>query len=792
MKSTRLQYIGLGLITAAVYVAGAKLGLRLAFVAEQVTVVWPPTGIAFAAVLLLGFRIWPYIALGAFIANVTTDAPVITSLGIAAGNTLEALTGAYLVTRIVQFRPSLDRLRDVFGLIFFGAGVSTTVSATIGVTSLCLTGMQPWERFGSLWFVWFLGDAMGNMLIAPLILTLSSTESRKRVQSRGLGEYAALMAVLGASDLGIFLAPNTFLARYNPRSYAVFPPLIWAALRFGPCGTAIASVFTATVAILCTAYGFGPFTAASMNDNLIALQLFMSIAAGTGLVLAVTQTERDSAVKSLYRSEQRYKSLVLASSNVVWSTDESGNVIEDLPTWRAFAGQSKDAMMGRGWMSRIHPDDVEQVRRVWERSIATGTPHENEFRVMTADGAAYRNVFARGIPVVEPGGNVREWVGTMTDITERKRVERQMQEENRRKDEFLAILAHELRNPLSPIRNAVEIIRSPKADASKVAWACDVMERQIRHMSRLLDDLLDVARITRGRVQLSKQPADFAALVRRSMDTMRLVFEKRQLQIKTEITPERLPIVADVTRIDQVVFNLLSNAAKFTPPGGEVRVQVARDADQAVLRVKDTGCGIPSELLPHIFDLFVQGDRSLARSEGGLGIGLTLVQNLVRMHSGTIEVKSYGAGKGTQFTVRLPTLGETVAPDIAGIKQEHMASNRKRVLLIEDHADSAETLASMLAIIGHEAHVAHDGPSGVAEFERWKPSVVLLDIGLPGISGYEVAARLRAIRPGNSFRIIALTGYGSEADREQAKAAGIDHHLVKPVDVDALEKLLQD
>lgn len=785
----RIQYLGLGLLTTAVYIASAKLGLTLAFVAEQVTVVWPPTGIALCAALILGYRVWPAIWIGAFIANITTNAPAITSIGIATGNTLEAVVGALLLNKLVSFRPSLHRFRDIFGLILLAAGVSTTVSATIGVTSLCLTGMQPWSRFGSLWGVWFLGDAMGDVLVAPVALTFFASESRERLRARRHAEIALFVALIVIVDVLIFSSRSPLGPRYHPPDYAVFPLIIWAALRFGAAGTALGTFITATIAVLGTVAGNGPFASGNTNENLISLQLFMFVAAATGLIMATANTERDEAEKQLNQSEQRYRSLVVASSQVVWSTSESGEVIEDLPTWRAFTGQSKEETMNRGWMQKVHPDDIERVREVWERSLETRTPHENEFRVMTADGT-YRNVLARSVPVLQPDGEVREWVGTLTDITQKKRAEREMQEANRRKDEFLAMLAHELRNPLAPIRNAVEIIRTSKNDAARIDWTCDVMERQIHHMSRLLDDLLDVSRITRGEIQLYKQTTDLNILVRRTIDASRPVIEKKEMQLSTDYANGAVPISADVTRIEQVITNLLNNAAKFTPAGGNIWISVDRGNDMAILKVRDNGRGMSPDLLPRIFDLFAQGDRSLARSEGGMGIGLTLVQSLVSMHGGTIEAKSAGLGFGSEFIVRLPML--PVVPNMASRSDDRRAISerkKKRVLVVEDNFDSAETLAAMLKIMGHHVHIAHDGPSGLDEFSRIKPSIVLLDIGLPGITGYEVAEKLRA-QSGTELRIIALTGYGSDADRERVKAAGFDHHLVKPVDFNVLEKLI--
>jgi PAS domain S-box-containing protein len=789
MPKERLRSIGIGLVTAVLYIASAKWGLTLAFVAEQVSVVWPPTGIALCAVLLFGYRIWPAIAVGAFIANVTTHAPVVTSLCIAAGNTLEAVVGGYLLNRIVGFRPSLERLRDIFGLIFCGAILSTTVSSTIGVTSLCLTGMQPWDRFGSLWSVWFLGDAMGDVIVAPLVLTLASADSRRRLKLHALPEFIALIALLVLVELLLFNRRITFAPAYYPPVYAVFPILIYAALRFGTCGTAISVFLAAVIAILETVHGFGPFTLGGINENLISLQLFMFVAAGTSLIIAVSESGRNTARASLDRSEQRYRSLVLATSQVVWTTNADGEVIEDLPTWRAYTGQISEEMMGWGWLQKLHPDDVQRTAESWQHSLATGTPHENEFRVMGADGT-YRIVQARGVPVREPDGHVREWVGTLADITARKQAEQEIREANHRKDEFLAMLAHELRNPLAPIRNAVEIMRASKTNPATIERMCELLERQVHHMSRMVDDLLDVSRITRGQIQLIMTQADLKVLVQRCIDATEPAIDKKNLTIVSDLAPGPLPISADITRIEQVITNLLNNAVKFTAAGGCITVTLTGNGNHAVLRVKDNGRGIANDLLPNIFQPFVQGDQSLARSEGGLGIGLTLVQSLVQMHSGSVRAISKGPGCGSEFTVRLPMMRVEAVQRQAVAGQPAAVTKGQRILVVDDNVDSAETLAAMLGIMGHEAHVAHDGPECLEQVIRLAPSIVLLDIGLPGMNGFEVAQRLRASPATRALRLIALTGYSSDHDRDRSRAAGFDHHLVKPVDFDVLEKLL--
>jgi PAS domain S-box-containing protein len=791
MKSARVRFAALAVLTAALYIVGARLGLKLAFVAEQVTVVWPPTGIALCAVLLFGYRIWPAIAVGAFVANITTPTPLAASIGIAMGNTLEALAGAYLLNRFVKFRPSLERYRDIFGLIFFGAMVSTTISATFGVTSLSLAGIQSWERFRQLWSVWFFGDGMGDIIVAPMILTLSTAECRRRIRERGLGEFAVLLVVLTAVNLYVFGRRGS-PGVHEPPDYAIFSVLIWAALRFGVCGTAVSGFLTATITVLGTVRGFGPFAGGSTNDNLIELGLFMFVAAVTGIILAISETQRNVAERLSRLNEDRYRSLVLASSQVVWSTTAAGEVVEDLPTWRTFTGQTAEETMGRGWARKLHPDDVPRVTEVWERSLTTGMAHEVEFRLLAAD-ATYRNVISRAVPIRGQGGSIREWVGMLTDITEKKKTEREMQEANVRKDQFLAMLAHELRNPLAPIRNAIQVLRVLGPADPRLQSAREVIDRQIRHLTRLVDDLLDVSRITQGKVTLRKDNVELATIIAHAVETYRTVIDERRQHLEVSLPVRPLPVEGDPIRLEQIVGNLLNNASKYTEEGGRIWLSAERSANEIVVRIRDTGIGIPEDVLPHVFDLFSQANRSLDRSQGGLGIGLTLVRSMVEMHGGKVEAFSAGPGRGSEFIVTLPLL-----PDDLRHEEVVLTSNARprpgrslRILVVDDNHDAAESLSVLLEMSGHQLHIAHEGETALQTAITFHPQAVLLDIGLPGMDGYEVARHLRE-QPGmKECFLVALTGYGQEEDRRRSKEAGFDHHLVKPVDPDQLDALIK-
>jgi PAS domain S-box-containing protein len=375
-------------------------------------------------------------------------------------------------------------------------------------------------------------------------------------------------------------------------------------------------------------------------------------------------------------------------------------------------------------------------------------------------------------------------------IEENTRLYRELQQVDRMKDEFLAMLAHELRNPLAPIRNALELIQLEDPPPPPGAREnLEIIDRQVTHLVRLVGDLLDISRISQGKIVLQKEPLDVADVVTRALETSQPLFTARQHSLRVEMPQGPLPVEGDLVRLVQVLANLLNNAAKYTPEGGRIELLVERADGQAVLRVRDNGMGIPREILPRLFDLFTQSDRTLDRSEGGLGIGLTLVRRLAEMHGGTVEATSEGQGKGSEFIVRLP-LAKAPAKAPAAAPAAPAQAQRRRVLAVDDNHDSAKTMTRLLQALGHEVRTAHDGAGALREAEAFAPEIVLLDIGLPGMDGFEVARRLRASRSFDDTVLIALTGYGSPEDRAQSREAGFNAHLVKPVDLEALKQLL--
>jgi signal transduction histidine kinase/DNA-binding response OmpR family regulator len=382
---------------------------------------------------------------------------------------------------------------------------------------------------------------------------------------------------------------------------------------------------------------------------------------------------------------------------------------------------------------------------------------------------------------------------------ENVRLVEELRAADRRKDEFLAMLAHELRNPLAPMRNSLEIIRlrgPERRQSVRESW--DMIERQVEHLSRLVDDLLDVSRITRGKIKLDRSPVEVAEVVRRAVETSRPLIEGRRHHLEIRQPSQPLYVQGDMTRLAQVLMNLLNNAAKYTEEGGQITLVVEtqggtqdRPAD-VLLRVRDTGMGIPPEILPQVFDLFTQADRSLDRSQGGLGIGLTLVRRLVEMHNGGVQAYSAGVGRGSEFVVRLPLNWEVVPGSGPAPNGALVPTKSRRILVVDDSRDSALSLAMLLRLLGNDVATAHDGPAALEVAQRFGPEIAFLDIGLPGMDGFELARRLRTLPGLRKVRLAALTGYGSAEDRRRSQEAGFDRHLVKPMEMETLQAVLED
>jgi PAS domain S-box-containing protein len=977
-RRARWPAANLGL--AFVYYVAARLGLSLGVV-EQVTAVWPPTGIALGAVLLAGPRILPGVGLGALLANLGAGEPVGTALGIAAGNTLEALVGAGLLRRAGVAR-GLERVEDVLRLLLLAAPIASAVAALIGVVSLCAGGVQPWSSFARLFGVWWLGDAMGALLITPLILAWSDPPKLGERRTQG-AELAVLFAGLAATAAVVFGRPHGAQPHVHSLAYAIFPFVAWSALRFGRHGTPLAIAAASAIATWGTAQGLGPFGAGAAEMRWLHLQGFMGLIAATGLMLAAAVAERDrserhrAADAAIARILADGSELALAVPRIlaavgeclefdcgaVWTVDRMAGRLRCVELWhrpgsalaefvaltRRIAFAPGIGLPGRVWSRRepqwiedvardpnfprapaaalcglhgafgfplslggevlgvieffsreIRPPDAKllqllasagsQIAQFIERKRAEEAVRSSEARkagivasaldaIVTMDGdgrvlefnpsaermfglrardalgrdlatlivperlrAAHRAGLARQLhtgerglldrrlemPALRAGGTEFTvevaitrvpdsepplFTGFMRDVTARKRAEaeraqllaneqraraqaealaEQLRAEKKTKDEFLATLSHELRNPLAPISNAVQALLMREAGADPDRGLHELMARQLRHVTRLVDDLLDISRIDRGTTELRREPLDLVEVANAAIEMNRALLDARGHRLQLELPVGSVPIDADRTRIEQVVSNLLNNAARYTPAGGEIAVILERAGEAAVLRVRDTGIGIRTELLPRIFEPFLQGDRVPGSVHEGLGLGLALVRALVELHGGSVAAASAGAGRGSEFTVRLP-LCPGAAPEPRGVPAAVQVPVPRRILIVDDNKDSAETLAIILSRQGHEVQIAHDGPDGLEKFHAFQPDVVLLDIALPrGMSGHDVARRIRQLPGTAGVRLIAMTGFGQLEDRERSREAGIEVHLVKPVDPRELQELIAD
>jgi PAS domain S-box-containing protein len=506
--------------------------------------------------------------------------------------------------------------------------------------------------------------------------------------------------------------------------------------------------------------------------------------------------ERRLADEALRRSEEHFRLMADSAPVLLWLADPQALCTFVNRPWLDFTGRTLQQELGGGWAESVHPEDRPPYLEVYLTAARGRRAFRREYRLRRADGE-YCWMLGTGTPRSSPDGGFAGYIGSVIDISERRQLEGELRQRveqlaaaGRAKDEFLAMLAHELRNPLAPVLTGLHVARNA-ADRGTRDNVLAAAERQTRHLARLLDDLLDVSRITRGKVDVRREPLDLARLVGTAAEDRRALLERRGLALSVEAPGTPVWVDGDLARLMQVVNNLLDNAAKFTDPGGRVDVRVALPdgGTEAVVTVRDTGIGFEAEILPRLFDVFAQGDRSLERTRGGLGLGLSVVKGLVALHGGRVDAASPGPGRGAEITVRLPAARGPAAP-APPPTGDRAPGSPLRVVIVEDSPDSAECLRVLLEVRGHEVRVAHSGPEGVELAVAWRPEIVVSDIGLPGLNGFEVARRLRG-QPGlEKTLLVALTGYGSEEERLRGREAGFDHYLVKPADPVDLERVL--
>jgi PAS domain S-box-containing protein len=507
------------------------------------------------------------------------------------------------------------------------------------------------------------------------------------------------------------------------------------------------------------------------------------------------QAERERLALDSARQRRMYETALNSTPDLIYVFDLEHRIIYAnealLRMWgvtEAYAYGRKLPELGyEPWHVAMHDREIEQV-------VATRAPIRGEVPFSGTNGRrVYDYIFA---PVLGPDGAVVAVAGTTRDVTERQAAEQAMREQaqrltesDRAKDEFLATLSHELRNPLAPLRNSFELLRRLPGVDAKVAGVHAMMERQVNHLVRLVDDLLEMSRISRGTLSLRDERVPLETVVRNAVETSEPLVQAARHTLTVDLPDEPLWLQGDPVRLAQILANLLNNAARYTDDGGTIVVRARREGEQAVIAVRDNGIGIAPDVMPRMFEMFSRGHRETGRHQGGLGIGLALSRRLAQMHNGSLDASSDGPGRGSEFTVRLPLaapapVGEAV-PDTTASRLA-----KTRVLVVDDNHDAGDSLGQVLDMLGAEVRVARDGAEGIEAFAAHRPSVVLLDIGMPGLNGYDVAREIRTRFPEHPATLVALTGWGQEDDRRRAREAGFDHHLVKPAEIDALQKLL--
>ncbi len=662
MQARRLSTLpAISALTLIYFVAGYFF-LQLASINPSASPVWPPAGIALAALLLLGYRVWPAIFVGAFLVNFTTAGTIATSLGIATGNTLEAICGAWLVNRFAGGTRVFDRPQDVFKFAL-AAVVSTAVSPSFGVTSLALAGFAQWANYGNIWLTWWLGDASGDLIVAPLLLLLAVPSTRRPWTRRDAIEVGILLLLLVGLAETVFGGWFPISAKNYPISFICGPIVIWTAFRFTQRETATGIFILSATAIWGTLHGNGPFVMDTENHSLLMLQTWTAALTITAMALSAAMTERNRA--------------------------------------QAAIEQQKDA--------------VEAA--------------------------------------------------------------------NRTKDNFLAMLSHELRTPLTPVIAALDALQADPAHSEDSKSYLAMVRRNVELESQLIDDLLDLTRIAKDKLQLKFGPLDAHEIISNVVEMCRPEADARNLSVRLNLRAGAHHVTGDAAKFQQIIWNLLKNAIKFTAENGEITVSSSNPEPQSLaISVHDTGIGIESEIMERIFNPFEQGERSFQRRYGGLGLGLAISKSLAQAHGGTLSAKSEGRDRGSTFVLTM----KTVPPPARTAKTTTTPAEMRalRILLVDDHQDTCIALERLLVRRGHLVAATHNVRSAMEAAVRNRFDLLISDIALPDGTGTELMTWLRAISgiPG-----IAISGFGMNGDIEKSLEAGFAEHLVKPVKMERLE-----
>src|SRR5213596_167215 len=667
MQSRRFSGLPLIGILAVIYFIAGKLGLMLASLHASASPVWPPAGIALAALLLLGYRAWPAIFIGAFLVNVTTAGNFATSFAIATGNTLEALAGAWLVNRFAGGRNVFERPQGVFKFAL-SAAISTVISPVFGITSLALTGFADWANYGAIWLTWWLGDATGDLVFTPLVL-LWSAASKRRWDKREAAEVGALLLLLVLLSGIVFGGWLEISARSYPIAFICGPVVIWTAFRFTQRETATGLFILSAIAVWGTLHGFGPFLRETENQSLLALQWWIAVLTITAMALSAGMAER-----------------------------------------------------------RRIEEELQQQKSVVETA-------------------------------------------------------------NRTKDHFLAMLSHELRTPLTPVISTLESLEIEPAQKDDTKSALAMIRRNIELETQLIDDLLDFTRIARDKMQLRFVPVDAHLAILNVVEICRAEAESKRLHMHRNLRANTRHVAAEAAKFQQIIWNLLKNAIKFTPNEGEIVISSSNPSPEVLtISVCDTGIGMEPDVMQRIFNPFEQGNRSFERRFGGLGLGLAISKSLAQAQGGTLTAQSDGRDRGSTFILSMQTLSPAEVATVPRKISSEASQQGLKILLVDDHQDTCAALERLLVRRGYLVAATHNVRSALEAATRNKFDLLISDIALPDGSGMDLMMQLRAISnvPG-----IAISGFGNNRDIERSLQAGFSEHLIKPIKLENLEAAIE-
>ena len=663
-SSSRLLLIS---IVILVYLVVGKFALMLASLHASASPVWPCAGIALGAILVLGYRVWPAIFVGAFLVNVTNAGDVATSLAIATGNTLEALAAAWLVIQFARGKSFCDRPQYVFKFALVAA-TSTIISPSLGVTSLALAGFADWTHYGAIWLTWWLGDATGDLVFTPLVV-LWSVGFRRDWTRKEAAEVSVLLLLLVLLSGVVFGGWLEISSRNYPVTFICGPIVIWMAFRFSQRETATGIFILSVIAVWGTLHGFGPFVRETENQSLISLQLWIAVLTITAMALSAGMAER-----------------------------------------------------------RRVEDELQQQKSIVEAA-------------------------------------------------------------NRTKDHFLAMLSHELRTPLTPVISALESLETEPTQTQDTKASLAMIRRNIELETQLIDDLLDFTRIARDKMQLRFVPIDAHLAVSNVVEICRGEARSRRLHVHLNLRAKSCHLTADAAKFQQIIWNLLKNAIKFTPEGGDITISSDNPSETVfTVSVRDTGIGMEPDVMQRIFDPFEQGNRSFEHRFGGLGLGLAISKSLAQAHGGTLTAQSDGSNRGSTFTLTMQALPQGEAASVVSKAVTDSARQPLKILLVDDHHDTCAALEKLLARRGHLVAVTHDVRSAMEAAVRNKFDLLISDIALPDGTGMELMMQLRAI---NNLPGIAISGFGNNGDIERSLQAGFSEHLIKPIKLDNLEAAIE-